>query len=83
VAEQGFAGVEFRRGHVGPVTLQPALTHGRQDRHGDASWMVMVARLAPGATIDQARAELAVLANSRTRAFLDAKRPSSSNPAPI
>ena len=71
VAEQGFAGVEFQSVDTWvPVTLQPALTHGRDKIvTRDASWMVMVARLAPGATIEQARAELAVVGRQQDARF--------------
>ena len=73
VAERGFNGVSFKRASLWvPVTMQPALEHGRDSIlvHTNASWLTMVARLAPGATLAQARAQVAV-----TGRRLDAAEP--------
>jgi predicted permease len=53
-----------------PVTMQPAVEHGRDSLvTQDWSWMIMAARLAPGASISQARAQLSVPAAQRDRAL--------------
>jgi predicted permease len=57
-----------------PVTMQPAVDHGRDSLVvRDWSWMIMAARLAPGASIAQARAQLSVAAAQRDKA-VDPKR---------
>ncbi len=64
VAERGFNGISFGRSAMWvPVTMQPALDHGRDSTlvYSNASWLTMVARLAPDATLEQARAEAAVI----------------------
>jgi putative ABC transport system permease protein len=71
VAEPGFAGIELQSVDTWvPATLQLALTHGQDSLVvREASWMTMVGRLAPGATIDQARAELSVIARQQDARF--------------
>jgi predicted permease len=64
VAERGFDGISLQRASLWlPVTMQPALDHGRDSIlvHPNASWLMMVARLAPGATLARANAEAAVI----------------------
>jgi predicted permease len=73
VAERGFNGVSYQRASMWvPLTMQPALEHGRDSIlvHDNASWLTMVARLAPDATLDQARAQATV-----TGGRLDAMEP--------
>jgi predicted permease len=63
VAEPGFNGIAIQGVSLWiPITMQPALAHGRDSIlvRPNASWMAMVARLAPGATIDEASAQVAV-----------------------
>ncbi|HMC54580.1 MAG TPA: ADOP family duplicated permease [Gemmatimonadaceae bacterium] len=53
-----------------PVTMQPAVEHGRDSLVvQDWSWMIMAARLVPGASAEQARAQLTVTAAQRDRAL--------------
>ena len=73
VAEPGFDGLTLQAADVWlPVTMQMSVDRG-QGRDSlfvaDWSWLVMVARLAPGATADDARAQLAVTARQRDRLF--------------
>src|SRR5215467_11145027 len=73
VAERGFNGVSYQRASMWvPLTIQPVLEHGRDSIlfHDNASWLTMVARLAPDATLDQARAQATV-----TGGQLDAMEP--------
>jgi len=73
VAERGFNGISFQRASMWvPVTMQPTLEHGRDSIlvHSNASWLTMVARLARGATLEQARTQAAVTAER-----LDAAEP--------
>jgi predicted permease len=67
VAEPGFAGLTFLSSDVWvPVTMQPSLAHGRDSiAVRDWSWLTMAARLAPGATMPSARAQLSVVARRR------------------
>ena len=73
VAEPGFNGLTLQPTDVWvPATMQMALSRGQEGDSlfaGDWSWLVMVARLAPGATIDDARAQLAVTARQRDQLF--------------
>ena len=65
VSEPGFAGIGIERAALWvPITMQPALEHGRDSIlvRPNASWLVMVAHLSRGASIDQARAQVAVTA---------------------
>jgi predicted permease len=63
VAEPGFNGVSIQRAAQWiPVTMHPALEHGRDSLFFHyASWLVMAARLAPQATLAEARAQAAVI----------------------
>ncbi|HEX4685064.1 MAG TPA: ADOP family duplicated permease [Gemmatimonadaceae bacterium] len=64
VSERGFDGISLQRASLWlPVTMQPALDHGRDSIlvHPNASWLMMVARLAPGVTLAQANAEATVI----------------------
>jgi predicted permease len=73
VTEPGFGGVSYQRASMWlPLTLQPTLEHGRDSIlvRDNASWLTMVARLAPDATLAQARAQAAV-----TGSRLDAAEP--------
>jgi predicted permease len=73
VAERGFGGIGYQRASMWvPLTMQPALEHGRDSIlvRANASWLTMVARLAPEATLDQARAQAVV-----TGRRLDAAEP--------
>jgi predicted permease len=73
VAEPGFGGLTLQPAEVWlPATMQMVVSRGQQGDSllaGDWSWLIMVARLAPGATPDDARAELAVTARQRDRLF--------------
>jgi predicted permease len=63
VAERGFNGISLQSaGMWVPLTMQPALAHGRDSIlvRKNASWLMMVARLAPGATMSEARTQVAV-----------------------
>jgi predicted permease len=63
VAEPGFNGISFERAAMWvPITMQPTLEHGRDSIlvHDNASWLTVAARLAPGATLEQARTQAAV-----------------------
>lgn len=65
VAEPGFSGIGLQSAAMWvPITMQPALEHGRDSIlvHSNASWLVMTARLAPGATVEEARTQAAVVA---------------------
>ena len=45
-----------------PLSMQPQVTPGRNHlEHWDASWLLLMGRLRPGASIEQARAEMNVL----------------------
>ena len=73
VAEPGFGGLAIQPAEVWiPATMQPVVDRG-QGRDSmfttDWSWMIMVARLAPGADAGDARAQLAVTASQRDRLF--------------
>lgn len=64
VAETGFNGISYQPAGIWvPVTMQPALEHGRDSiiTRPNASWLTMVARLSPSATIDEAAAEADVI----------------------
>jgi predicted permease len=64
VAERGFNGVSYQRASMWvPLTMQPALEHGRDSIlvRDNASWLTMIARLAPDATLDQARTQATVM----------------------
>ena len=69
VAEQGFRGLTIQgAGAWLPVTMQPAVDHGfGRDSilPRDWSWLTMAARLAPGARIETARAQLTIAASQR------------------
>jgi predicted permease len=66
VAEPGFGGLQIDASGVWvPATMQPTLAHGDSMLVRDMSWMLMAARLAPGGTIERARAELSVSARRR------------------
>lgn len=73
VAQPGFAGLMLEPADVWiPVTMQPTVGRGQQPDSmfaGDWSWLVMVARLSPGAGTDDARAKLAVTAGQQDRVF--------------
>lgn len=73
IAEQGFAGLTLQPVDVWlPVTMQMTVDRGdgRDSLFvSDWSWLTMVARLSPGATADEARAQLAVTARQRDRLF--------------
>jgi len=71
VAEPGFGGLSFLSAGVWvPVTMQPAIDHGRDSIIlRDWSWMIMAARLAPAGSIDAARAQLSVVARQRDAAL--------------
>lgn len=63
IGEPGFTGIAYKTSAMWlPLTMQPALDHGRDSIlvHREASWLVMAARIAPGATIDEARAQVQV-----------------------
>jgi predicted permease len=64
VAEPGFKGLQIlSAGMWVPVTKQPALAHGRDSIiTRAASWLVMVSRLSAGATREQVKAQLDVVA---------------------
>ena len=64
VAPAGFGGIDFSRvSFFAPVSAQPLLETGDDYfRDPATSWLVMVARRRPGVTIDEATAELAVIA---------------------
>ena len=69
VAEPEFGGLTLEPADLWmPATMQMVVDRG-QGRDslfaGDWSWMIMVARLAPGADVDDARAQLAVIARQR------------------
>jgi predicted permease len=71
VTEAGFAGTDVQSTDSWvPVTLEPTLMHGADSlvTH-DASWMTMIGRLAPDATINQLRAELSAIARGRNLQF--------------
>lgn len=73
IAEPAFDGASLNRAGMWiPVTMQPALAHGRDSIlvRANASWLVMAARLAPTASLDDARAQTSVIA-----ARLDAETP--------
>ena len=63
VAEPGFNGAAIQAASLWiPVTMHPALEHGRDSIFfHNASWLVMAARLAPRATLAEARAQAAVI----------------------
>lgn len=67
VAEPGFGGLTFLKTGVWvPVTFEPVIDHGRDSiSTRDWSWMIMAARLAPGASVKEAEAQLAVAARQR------------------
>jgi predicted permease len=64
VAPPGFTGIDFTRvSFFAPVSAQPLLQPGENYfRDPVTSWLTMVARRRPGVTLDEARAELAVVA---------------------
>jgi predicted permease len=73
VAEADFSGLWLQSAGVWvPVTMQMAVDRG-QGRDSlltrDWSWMVMVARLAPGARVESARAQLVVAARQRDQLY--------------
>jgi predicted permease len=73
VAERGFSGVMAQSAEMWvPVTMQPTLAHGRDSvlTHPAASWLMMVGRLRPEASAQQAGAELALVARQ-----LDSEHP--------
>src|SRR5258708_36400327 len=63
VAEPGFNGASIQSASLWiPVTMHPTLEHGRDSLFfHNASWLVMAARLAPRATLAEARAQAAVI----------------------
>jgi predicted permease len=67
VAEEGFDGVTLRPAALWiPITMHPALTHGRDSiLVREASWLSAVGRLRPGATREQALADLSTIARQR------------------
>ncbi|HJQ19648.1 MAG TPA: ABC transporter permease, partial [Gemmatimonadaceae bacterium] len=67
VAEPGFGGLTFVSSSVWiPVTLEPTMDHGADSiATRDWSWMIMAARLAPGAGIKEAEAQLQLTATQR------------------
>ena len=73
VAEPEFHGLTLQPADVWiPVTMQMTLSRGQVGDSllvADWSWLVMVARLASGATIDDARAQLALTASQRDALF--------------
>lgn len=64
VAPPNFNGTEaIQSAFYAPVTMQSALVPDREFlSDDDLSWLVLIGRLRPGATIAQARADLAVIA---------------------
>ncbi|MEO8201848.1 MAG: ABC transporter permease [Gemmatimonadota bacterium] len=71
VAEKNFAGLGYQSTELWmPVTMHPVLAHGRDSiLTRDASWLVMVGRLSPGATIDEARQMLSSVARERDERY--------------
>jgi predicted permease len=64
VAAEGMRGVDLvAASYFAPIAAQPLLDPGL-DRFGDeqASWLTLLGRRAPGASLDQVRAELRVIA---------------------
>jgi predicted permease len=64
VTERAFDGIALQRASIWvPITMQIALSHGRDSAvvQNNLSWLVMVARLAPNATLEQANAEATVI----------------------
>ena len=66
IAEPGFAGIELQPAEVWiPMTQQPVIDHARAGLlDQDVSWLFMVGRLVPPATLAQARRELSVVARA-------------------
>ena len=65
VAEPRFNGVAYQPAALWmPLTMQPALDHGRDSiiTRENASWLTMVARLSPAATLDEAQGQAQVVA---------------------
>ena len=58
VAERGFDGITLRAASLWvPITMHPSLRHGRDSiLVRESSWLNMVGRLRPEATVDDARA---------------------------
>lgn len=70
IAPEGFAGVDIERVSLFvPVSAQPLLRQGDRDYLGNPAigWLGLVGRRAPGATIEQVRAELTVIAEQFDR----------------
>jgi macrolide transport system ATP-binding/permease protein len=73
VTEPGFAGLQIEPAYVWvPATMQLAVGGDEWSDSllvRDWSWMVMIARLAPDASVKDARAQLATIARQRDRLF--------------
>jgi predicted permease len=63
VAPEGFDGIDITKAaFFAPVTMQALFRAGANYRDPHTSWLTIIARRKPGVTLDQARAELAVIA---------------------
>ncbi len=72
VTAPGFTGVDLLAATFwAPLTMQRAIEGGAESRLADSnlSWLVMMGRLKDGVTIDQARAQLAVIASRIDRQY--------------